>query len=309
MTALLPAHVRVPCSTSNFGSGYDTIGLALDRYLDASFEPGDSGALHVRRTGTLARLDEEGGRDLVAETFEGRLEEHGAVPSGTLSLHSEVPVARGLGTSAGALLAGYDLADAALGKERDEDGAFRTASEHESHGDNVAPCLLGGLRAVVTTADGPAILELELSSAVGFAYAAPASGVSTEEARRILPRRVPHRVAAASLGRLLALTRGLAEGNPDLIRIGVKDELHLPYRLPLIPGVTGAISAGLDAGAWAVTISGAGSGLIAMCEPDDAPAVAAAMHEVFDAGVGDPECVGFALRPDFEGLRRLEPDR
>ena len=66
-----------------------------------------------------------------------------------------------------------------------------------------------------------------------------------------------------------------------------------------------AISAGKDAGAWAVTVSGAGSGLIAMCPPSDAAAVAAAMHEVFDAGTGDPECVGYVVHPDNEGLRRL----
>ncbi len=85
------------------------------------------------------------------------------------------------------------------------------------------------------------------------------------------------------------------------------DELHVPYRLPLIPSVTGAMSAASDAGAWAVTISGAGSGLIAMCRPEDADRVAAAMQEVFDAGTGDPECVGFSLRPCHVGLQRLKP--
>ena len=302
---LRPARVRVPCSTSNFGSGYDTVGLALDRYLDASFEPDDEDRLAVERTGTLKRLDDTDGPDLVKESFERRMQGRGVTPSGVLRLHSEVPVARGLGTSAGALLAGFDLADAASGLERDDDASFDAAFRREGHGDNIAPSLFGGLRAVATTADGPVVMGLSLSDSVGFAYAAPAAGVSTEEARAILPQKVPHSVAAASLGRLVALLRGLAEGDPELIRIGVRDELHLPYRMSLIPGVSQALSAGMDAGAWAVTVSGAGSGLIAMCEPDAAAAVAAAMHDAFDAGVGDPECVGFALRPDFEGLRRL----
>jgi homoserine kinase len=130
--------------------------------------------------------------------------------------------------------------------------------------------------------------------------------VSTKEARRLLPKQVPHKTAAASLGRLAALINGLASGDPELIRIGVKDELHVPHRLSMIPSVMAAMSAGTDAGAWAVTVSGAGSGLIAMCEPDDAQDVAAAMHEVFDAGTEDPECVGFALRP-CGGLTRVEP--
>ena len=104
----------------------------------------------------------------------------------------------------------------------------------------------------------------------------------------------------------MALTRGLADGDPALIRIGVADELHVPHRLPLIPGAYNAIGAGYDAGAWAVTISGSGSGLIALCPLDTAESVAAAMHAVFDTGAGDPACVGFALRPDFEGMTRSE---
>lgn len=304
MSELRAARIRVPCSASNFGSGYDTIGLALDRYLEARFDPDGSGRLSVERSGTLSRLGDDE-PDLVADTFAGRLERRERMPSGTLRLHSDVPVARGLGASASARLAGFDLADAACGRERDDDEAFDATCSSEGHADNVAPCLFGGLRAVASTPDGPVVIGLELSEAVGFAYAAPSAGVSTDEARSILPSKVSHKVAAAALGRVVALTRGLAEADPDLIRIGVRDELHLPYRLPLIPSVMAAISAGIDAGAWAVTISGAGSGLIGLCDPADAEAVAAAMHEVFDAGTGDPECVGFPLHPDFDGMRRL----
>lgn len=306
MRGLASARVRVPCSTSNLGSGYDTIGLALDRYLEVSFEPDDSGAVRVVREGTLKRLGDHE-PDLVAQAFTRRLEARGKEASGVLRSSSEVPVARGLGTSAAARLAGFDLADAACGEERDDDGAFDAAFRQEGHADNVAPCLFGGLRAVASTPDGPVVMGLDLSDRIGFAYAAPAAGISTEEARRILPAQVPHAVAAASLGRIVALIRGLAEADPDLIRVGVKDELHLPHRLPLIPGVMAAISAGVDAGAWAVTVSGAGSGLIALCEPSDAQEVADAMRRIFDAGRGDPECVGFVVRPDFEGLQRLIP--
>lgn len=306
MSELLPARVRVPCSTSNFGSGYDTIGLALDRYLEAAFDPDDSGRLEVERAGTLEHLD-EAKPDLAASAFEERLSRFDRRASGTLRLHSDIPVARGLGTSAAALVAGFDLADAACGRERDDDGGFDAAFRREGHGDNVAPCLFGGLRAVVRTPEGPVVLGLDLSERVGFAYAAPAGGVSTEEARRLLPERVLHGVATTTIGRVVALVRGLAEGDAELIRIGVTDELHVPYRLPLIPGADAAMSAGRDAGAWAVTVSGAGSGLIAMCDPDDAAAVAAAMHQSFDAGSADPECVGFSVRPDMKGLERLVP--
>jgi homoserine kinase len=113
-------------------------------------------------------------------------------------------------------------------------------------------------------------------------------------------------VAVACLGRLTALLRGLALGDGELIRSGMEDELHVPHRLPFIPGAFNAIGAGYDAGAWGVTISGSGSGLIALCPPDAASAVAAAMKDVFSTGADDADCAGFVLQPDFEGLARLD---
>lgn len=305
MSPLMPAHVRVPGSTSNLGSGFDTLGLALDRYLHAHFEPGGS-ELEVERTGTLTRLEEEGEEhDLLVASFVREVLAAGeAHPKGMLRVHSEIPVARGLGSSAAALVAGHDLARAVRGAGSDPVASFRHAAGQEGHGDNAAPCALGGLRAVVPGAEGPRPLALALSPDLGFAYAAPAAGVSTAAARAALPSQVPHAVAVGELGRLAALLRGLALADPELVRVGVEDELHVPHRLPLIPGAYAAIAAGYDAGAWGVTISGSGSGLIAVGAPDDAPAIAAAMREVFAAGGDDPACVGFTLRPDFEGLTR-----
>jgi homoserine kinase len=299
---LQAARIRVPCSTSNLGSGYDTIGLALERYLEVTFDPDDTGGLVLEREGTLAG---ESGSDLVATTFKRLLAREGIEPTGMLRLVSTIPIARGLGSSAAALLAGFDLARAVCGRPRADEEAFATVLEHEGHGDNAAPCLYGGLRAVARTTDSAVVIRLHLSESIGFAYAAPAARLTTEAARRALPKSVPHRTAAASLGRLAALIRGLAEGRVDLIQIGIKDELHVPHRLSMIPGATEAMGAAVEAGAWAVTISGAGSGLIAMCEPERAADVAAAMHLVFDGGTGHPECVGFAVRPDHQGLQRL----
>jgi homoserine kinase len=303
MADLRPARVRVPCSTSNLGSGYDTVGLAFDRYLEVSFDPGPD-PLQVVHEGTLTLLDEAPGDDLVAMMF-SRVLPPDARPAGTLRLTSNIPVGRGLGSSAAAVLAGFDLARAVQGLERDDVAAFEAAYSHEGHGDNAAPCLFGGLRAVLPGATRPLITPLELSPKVGFAYAAPAMILSTRAARKALPKHVGHDTAVRSVARVIALTRGLATGDPELLRIGAEDELHVPYRLPLIPGAYNAIGAGYDAGAWAITVSGAGSGLIAMCDPDRSGAVSAAMREVFANGDDNPECVGFAVTPDFQGLTRL----
>jgi homoserine kinase len=308
------ARVRVPCSTSNLGSGFDVLGLALNRYLEADFQPGDNG-LRVRRTGTLADLEAGGpepngsdstrAEDLLLWAFADVMAAAGADLDGELALRSEIPVARGLGSSAAALVAGHDLARAVLELDVSRVETFHAAARREGHGDNAAPCVFGGLQAVVRSPSGFRALPLELSPAVGFAYAAPVARVSTSVARAALPRTVAHGVAVGGLGRLVALTRGLAEGDAELIRVGFEDELHVPYRLPLIPAAADAMDAGRLAGAWAVTISGSGSGLIAACPPEAADVVAGAMREVFAAEADGSDCVGFALRPDLEGARRL----
>lgn len=301
---LKSAWVRVPCSTSNMGVGFDTLGLALDRYLEVSFEPAD-GPLSLERTGTLETIEDDA-EDLVAATFARVVRGAGAEPRGSILAHSDIPVARGLGSSAAATLAGYELARAALDLPPDHDGAFERARDRDGHGDNAAPCLWGGLRAVVPGVDGrPRVVELPLSEGVGFAYAAPAQGLATEKARAALPRLVTHRVATAQLGRLAALLQGLATADPDLIRVGSDDELHVPFRITLIPNAHNAIVAAGEAGAWAATISGAGTGLLAYCDPRDAEKVARAMHRVLAAGGPGDECPAFALRPDREGLVRL----
>jgi len=301
---LQAAVVRVPGSTSNLGSGFDTIGLALDRHLVASFEPDASGGLRVERTGTLTRLASFPGPDLVAETFRTAVAATGVEASGSLRLHSTIPVIRGFGSSAAAMLAGIDLARAALGRERDDEAAFAAVYRAEGHGDNAAPCLYGGLRAVVPSRGGPKVIQLDLSEAVGFAYAAPAEALATAAARAALPYTVTHTKAVSALGRVTALVTGLARGDRSLIRIGVEDELHVPHRLPLILGGAEAVAAGYEAGAWGVTISGAGSGLLALCEPEAAAEVAAAMKDAFGGDRDDPERIGFAVRPDFLGLQR-----
>ena len=335
MRKLHSAAVRIPCSTSNLGAGFDCVGLALDRYLEASFRPTASGGLELVREGTLSELRVPAENDLTARAFLDQVREVVPKPSGVLEVTSAIPIGKGLGASAAAVLAGFDLGRAALGLDRDDRTAFRYALRVEGHGDNAAPSLLGGLRAVIPGGmddegdqGSPLVAELELSARIGFAFAAPGHALPTQKARRSLPASVPHAVAVRSAARSVALVRGLATGDPELLRRAVADELHAPYRLPLLARSAEALERGYAAGAWAVTTSGAGSGLIAMCPPERSNAVADAMRQAFSnhasnqgngtqpegtAGNGrDPRtlgdlggCVGFSLRPDGNGLVRL----
>ena len=316
---LTSATVRVPCSTSNLGAGFDCIGLALDLHLEISFKPGASEFAVVRK-GTLADLAVPPEEDLAATAFLRAVRGAGAVPSGVLTMRSEIPVGKGLGASAAATVAGFDLGLAACGFDTDRGAILALGMEREGHGDNVAPILLGGLVAVVPkTGESAAerrgetetfgVAVLELSPEIGFAFAAPARPLSTREARKALPNEVSHATAVRSAARAVALTRGLETGDPMLLHAAVEgEELHTSHRLPLIEGGEAALRAGYAAGAWAVTTSGAGSGMIAMCEPMDADEIAEAMRRAFAATVSRDEarlCIGFALRPEPTGVRRL----
>src|SRR5690606_30173543 len=189
------------------------------------------------------------------------------------------------------------------GAELDHDWLLE-ATRLEGHPDNAAPAIFGGLLAVARAAGGALhVVPLPLSPDVGFAYAAPGAEVSTAAARRALPEAVPHDVAARALGRVAALLHGLAVADAELIRVGFTDELHVRYRLPLIPGAPDALDAAREAGAWAVTISGSGSGLIAACGPARAAEVAAAMADAFRRAAGDAGVVDFEARPAPQGVR------
>lgn len=313
MDGLSACRVRVPCSTSNLGSGFDCIGLALNRYLEASFEPGGTG-LRLERCGTLAGLDMPAAEDRLAAAFVSGFQAIGGAPDGTLRVTSEIPVARGLGSSAAAVVAGLVLARITAGRRLElDEHAFdpidvvADAVALEKHPDNVGAALLGGLVAAIPRAREPGrsaafdFQRLALSPDIGFAFAAPATAVDTGAARAALPETVTHAAAARSVARIAALLHGLATADAGCLRAGFDDELHVPFRLPRIPGAERALAAALAAGAWAATISGSGSGLIAACPAGAEAAVASVMKD--SLGGTAAGAIGFTLRPDAEGTR------
>ncbi|HSK21390.1 MAG TPA: homoserine kinase [Longimicrobiales bacterium] len=294
--------IRVPCSTSNLGAGFDCLGLALDLYLDAGYEPG-SGDLTIRRAGTLRDLTVKLADDRLVLAFLAELSRRGIQnPGGMLLTTSSIPVARGLGSSAAATVAGIALAVTACGDSLDRDAALAAAMRVEGHPDNAAPALFGGLMAIAGSGHGvPHAMRLPLSGQVSFVFAAPAEQVSTTRARTVLPQHVPHSAAARNLGRMAALLHGLATADAESIAIGFSDELHVPYRLPLIPRAAAALKAAMAAGAWGATISGSGSGLIAACAADAEAPVAKAMEDAFGGTAAGARA--YMLRPDMHGAQ------
>jgi homoserine kinase len=272
--------VRVPGSTSNLGAGFDCLGLALDFWLEAELVPGDGEATYA---GTVA--------DLTAETdlVHGILAERGVLANRSLRVTSTIPVGKGLGSSGAAAVAAFALAGL------DRDAVYREAVRLEGHPDNVGPAVYGGL---VLAAHRP--VRLALHRSLGIALAIPEAGVSTKAARAILPAEVPREVAVQQAARSAALVQGLVTGDADLIDFGMDDRLAVPHRKRMIPGYDAALEAGLDAGACGVTISGAGSTLVAVTEHGMALEVARALAAALTAAGTRAEPATPA--PALEGL-------
>jgi homoserine kinase len=266
--------VRVPCSTSNLGPGFDQLGLALGLFLEASVTWDPSGPPSVRHQGPNGWPP--AGEDLVLAALFDTLPE---LREGTLSvaISSEIPIARGLGSSGAAVAAGLAVAQALAGTRESDARLLARGIRLEGHPDNLTASLFGGLTLCVPDESGPTWFHVPVHPSLGFAVARPDQPFPTATARAALPRTVPLADAVENARRLPLLLEGLRTGDGEWIDRGCRDRLHEPYRLPHLPGSSDAFAAARHAGAYAATLSGSGSALIAIGPKRLAPAIAEAM--------------------------------
>ena len=220
-----------------------------------------------------------------------------------------VPPARGLGSSATAIVAGLIGANALVGEPLSKEKLLELAIDIEGHPDNVVPSLLGGLCMTARAASHRwRVVRCEWQESVKAVVVIPAIRLSTSEARRAMPKVIPISDAVVNLGSLTLLLQGLRTGNGDLIADGMHDRLHEPYRWGLIQGGRQVRQAALDAGAWGCVISGAGPSLLALASADHAVAVSRAMVSAWEReGVASRAEV---LRVQLSGSRWHDlPDR
>ena len=274
--------VRVPGSTSNLGSGFDCVGLAVPRWLTLSIEPATAGT--IERRGTLAGLKTSYEEDLLVRGGTAAARAVGkTVPLLALTVDSEIPVARGLGSSAAAVVAGAVAVSTLLDLSLSDDAIAELASEIEGHPDNVAPMVFGGATlALPHTGAALEIARLRIHDSLALVFAVPDFLVETKRARAALPATVPHPVAAEAAARGVALVHGLANGEPRALAAGLEDVLHVPFRRSLVRGYDEVTGAARTAGAFGATLSGSGPTLVAVAPAVRAQAVGDAMRRAWD---------------------------
>lgn len=280
-------HVRVPATTANLGPGFDCLGAALNLWNEATFEAAETWQVVIRGEGadTLAG----NAKNLIARAalrvFASQKNEP---PRGVrIICKNRIPLGAGLGSSAAATLIGLLGGNALLGKPLTPEEILRLAIEMEGHPDNVAPALLGGLTISGLGINGEILTRRFKLPRWHVAVVVPEVRLPTKQARAALPPMVSHSTAVRNMGRSLLVVEALRTGDAALLQAAMDDELHQPYRLPLIPGASAALQAARNAGAVAATISGAGSGMIAFLTQKSAAAdVGEAMRATFaEAGI------------------------
>jgi homoserine kinase len=272
--------VRVPATTANLGAGFDCIGAALTLYNEFTFTAVESPDLTIAVTGLEADRVNTDASNLAYQSYCKLFAQIQRQPLPvSIEIKLGVPLARGLGSSATAIVGGLVGANILAGSPLTPGEVMQLAIEMEGHPDNVVPALIGGCRLAATAPTGWAIADLPWHSSIVPVVAIPDFELSTEEARGVLPPQYSRADAIFNISHLGLLIRGLETGNPDWLSAALVDKIHQPYRQSLIRGYTDVLQAVTAAGGYGMVISGAGPTLLALSNHDRADTVATAMAQ------------------------------
>jgi homoserine kinase len=258
---------RVPASSANLGPGFDTLALALSMYVEVTVEEADH--LTVTTSGLGSDLPADASHLAVRTAVNVAGHDRLAV-----SVHSDIPVGKGLGSSAALAVAAAAAAGAG--------DAFSYGAAADGHPENAAASSFGGL-VTATTVDGrPVWRRLGLDPELRFVLVIPDRVLLTSKARAALPDVVPHADAAFNLGRMGLLVAGLADRRMLVAEAG-QDRLHQSQRAPLFPEAEHLLSGLREAGALMSCWSGAGPSLLAVCDDSQARGVEDAAKSLMNA--------------------------
>jgi len=264
--------VEVPASSANLGAGYDCLGVALGLTNRVAIEVRGWSRGEIDLV-----VDGEGAEELPADRtnrcvvgIEAVLHEvRGELPAGVgwrIEMANEIPLARGLGSSAAATIAGLVAGNTLLGEPLTQGDLLRLATGIEGHPDNATAALLGGFTACAVVDGTVEAVRFDTPRDLRAVLFIPALRLPTAEMRSTLPESVPLEDAVANLTRVAMGVAGMATGRSDLLRILTVDRLHEPYRAAVYPQLPRLVEAAREAGALGACLSGAGSTIVAFSD-------------------------------------------
>lgn len=260
--------VKIPATSANLGPGFDCLGLALNIYNRLEVHEDDK--LRIDSEGEGAELIPSDASNLTYQAMKRAYEAAGRqCPGFFIRQVNAIPLSRGLGSSASAIVGGLVAANALMGNPLDKQELLNIACAIEGHPDNVTPCLFGGLTASVM--DGWEIHFARTLPDEQFCFAAmvPGFDLPTRRARQVLPESYSKADAVQNVGRAVLMYAALQQGQCSSLKAASRDKIHQPYRKTLIPNWDEATAHAVDCGALAVYLSGAGPTIMAIYERHD----------------------------------------
>lgn len=261
--------IRVPGTTANCGPGFDAVGIACTLYNDLELTLSDEDGISLDITGEGAGFIPADDSNVVIKAIKMILNKTGHTAKGIkLRMINNIPLARGLGSSAAAIVGGLVGANELTGRHFTKENILAMATTIEGHPDNVAPAIFGGITVSIMESGIANYLRFLPPADFSMVVVIPEFNLSTKAARKVLPETVPFADAVFNVSRAALLIGALCTGELKLLSHALQDRLHQPYREKLIPGMAQVLSAARQAGALGAVLSGAGPCLLAFTDGD-----------------------------------------
>lgn len=278
---------KIPATSANIGSGFDSVGLALNLYNEIHiYENDNSKKIEFEIFGEgeneISKKD-----NMIYSAMKLIFKKLKSKPNKgyIIKCINRIPLSRGLGSSSAAIIGGLLCSNFILGnKLKIEKDILNMAVQIEGHPDNVAPAILGGIvSGVVKKEEDFKYIKIKPPKNLKAIVSIPDFYLSTEIARNILPKEITRKDAIFNISRAALLTSALFSNRLDLLEIATEDKIHQDYRAKFIPNLNQLFKETKKAGAYSVTISGAGSSILALTKDDKniIEKVSKAMHSSF----------------------------
>jgi len=255
--------VKVPATTANMGPGFDSIGMALSMYNIVYAEEIGEGYEIIIQDGNKAIPTDE--TNLIYKTIAYFYNNIGKpMPNIRLTQQDSIPHTRGLGSSAACIVAGLHVGNALSKSFFSKEELVQMAAQIEGHPDNTTPALLGGMTIGAMNESDMKYVKIKVAENIHFAVMIPTFTLSTELARRVLPKQVSLQDAVFNASRAALLAASMITGDTDNLALAMEDRLHQSYRAELIPNMQAIMNKAMAFGAKGAYLSGAGPSLIAV---------------------------------------------